>query len=78
MQRYSLVFSNVPGPAAPVHLCGRPVVGLLALYPNLVMQGLCVSYAGTMWMNFVVDPDVVAPPARCNCRPGLRHSPTSR
>ena len=59
MQRYSLVFSNVPGPTAHVHVCGKQLLGLQAFYPNLIMQGLCVSYAGTMWMNFIVDPDVV-------------------
>ena len=59
MQRYSLVFSNVPGPTARVHVCGKQLLGLQAFYPNLIMQGLCVSYAGTMWMNFIVDPDVV-------------------
>ena len=59
MQRYTLVASNVPGPAGPVHVCSKRVVGIQAFYTNLIIQQLCVSYDQRMFMNFVVDPDVV-------------------
>ena len=38
---------------------GKPLLGLQCFYPNLITQSLCLSYNGTMWMNFVVDPDVI-------------------
>ena len=60
--RHSLVFSNVPGPADAVFLAGKEVVGMFAVYPNLIMQHICVSYNGKMFMNFVCDPDVVTAP----------------
>ena len=47
------------GTSAAVHVCGKPLLGLQCFYPNLITQSLCVSYNGTMWMNFVVDPDVI-------------------
>eukprot|EP00964_Phaeocystis_antarctica_P137070 scaffold101541_cov18-Phaeocystis_antarctica.AAC.1 len=36
MQRYTMVASNVPGPAAPVYVCGQKVEGLQVFYPNLL------------------------------------------
>lgn len=62
MQRYSIVFSNVPGPASAVYVCGKKMLAVQPLYPNLIMQHLCVSYDGKMYMNFVCDPDVVTAP----------------
>ena len=62
MQRYSLVFSNVPGPPSAVYVCGKKLLAVQPLYPNLIMQHLCVSYNGKMYMNFVCDPDVVTAP----------------
>ena len=59
MQRYTIVASNVPGPVAPVYVCGQKVLGLQVFYPNLITQMICVSYNNKMHINFCVDPDVV-------------------
>lgn len=64
MSRHSVVFSNVPGPAQPIALCGKPVLGLLPAFPNLIPQVLCVSYLDTMWMSLTVDADMIAEPER--------------
>lgn len=36
--RHSMVFSNVPGPAEPMYLCGEKLLGMQALFPNLIAQ----------------------------------------
>ena len=53
--RHSIVFSNVPGPAEPIVIGGKTLVGLQAAYPNLIPQLICVSYNQRMHMNIVVD-----------------------
>ena len=45
----------MPGPSAPISIAGEELVGLRALYPNLLSQCVCVSYRGSMWLSFVVD-----------------------
>ena len=61
--RHSVVFSNVPGPAEPVFICGKRLVGLQGIYPNLITQLICISYCGEMQMNLVTDPDIIDAPA---------------
>lgn len=41
LSRHSLVFSNVPGPAEPLAICGQRVLGLHACYPNMIPQVVC-------------------------------------
>ena len=53
--RHSIVFSNVPGPPAPIHFCGEKVLGIQVIFPNLLPQTLIISYAGEMFMNMVLD-----------------------
>lgn len=57
--RHSMVFSNVPGPAHPVFLCGKEIKGAQMLFPNLICQVGILSYNGTVCMNFQLDPQVV-------------------
>ena len=58
--RQSLVFSNVPGPQEVACFAGEPIVGLQSMFPNILDQVLIVSYCGSMFMNMVVDEDVVS------------------
>ena len=60
--RHSIVFSNVPGPAEPIVIGGKTLVGLQAAYPNLIPQLICVSYNQRMHMNIVVDETIVPQP----------------
>ena len=57
--RHSLVFSNVPGPPAPIHFCGEKVLGIQVIFPNLLPQTLIISYAGEVFMNMVLDTEVI-------------------
>jgi diacylglycerol O-acyltransferase / wax synthase len=66
-QRLVNVFvSNVPGPPATFRLGGREVTGLIPLATpagNVAVAVAVLSYAGTLTLAVVVDPDVVADPA---------------
>jgi diacylglycerol O-acyltransferase len=53
--RHSMVFSNVPGPPAPIHVCKEKVLGIQVIFPNLLTQCLIVSYAGEVFNNMVLD-----------------------
>ena len=57
--RHSLVMSNVPGPSAPVYLCGKKLNNIQVIFPNLIHQCLLISYNGLIFMNKSVDPNVV-------------------
>ena len=57
--RHSLVFSNVPGPPAPIHFCGEKVLGIQVIFPNLLPQTLIISYAGEVFMNMVLDTEII-------------------
>ena len=59
MSRHSMVFTNVPGPTAPVVLFGQKVNDFLFGMGNLVNQVSVISYDGTMTLSLVVDPDAV-------------------
>lgn len=60
--RHSMVFSNVQGPDAPIMMSGEKVKGFYGYFVNLIPQALMSSYAGQMWMNMCVDPEVVQEP----------------
>ena len=57
--RHSIVFSNVPGPQEALYLCGEEVLGIQAIFPNIITQTIIVSYNGSICGNLVVDSTVV-------------------
>ena len=59
MSRHSMVFTNVPGPTAPVTMFRNQVTEMTFGVGNLVNQVSVVSYAGKMGISLVVDPDEV-------------------
>lgn len=42
--RHSMVFSNVPGPSEPAMFCGEKIMGLQAIFYNLLPQVIIISY----------------------------------
>ena len=60
--RHSVVFSNVPGPKAPVVCAGKQIEGLQMVYPNLLPQVGILSYKGMCHANIVLDDEVVKSP----------------
>mmetsp|Transcript_6552 Transcript_6552/g.16760 ORF Transcript_6552/g.16760 Transcript_6552/m.16760 type:complete len:310 (+) Transcript_6552:1-930(+) len=59
MSRQTMVFTNVPGPTAPIVMFGSEVRNIVFGCPNLVSQVSVISYKGTVGLSLVVDPDVV-------------------
>lgn len=57
--RHSLVFTNVPGPAQPVHFAGKEVSEMQVFYGNLVTQVSFMSYRGTIFGNFCLDNEAI-------------------
>ena len=57
--RHTFVFSNLPGPATPCYLCQQRLVGLQAIFPNMIPQVILISYGGEVFFNMTVDPGVV-------------------
>jgi len=57
--RHTIVFSNVPGPTRPVTVCGERVMGIQAIFNNLLPQVILMSYCDKIFSNMVVDPDLV-------------------
>jgi hypothetical protein len=57
--RHSIVFSNVPGPQEALYLGGEEVLGIQAIFPNIITQTIIVSYNGSICGNLVVDSSVV-------------------
>jgi len=57
--RHSLVFSNVPGPDRQIIFAGKKVAGCQMLFNNLIPQVGILSYFGQVFMNMIIDPDVV-------------------
>ena len=57
--RHSLVFSNVPGPQTIAYFAGEPVIGLYAMFPNIINQVLIVSYNGAVFMSMAVDSAII-------------------
>lgn len=58
-KRHSLVFSNLPGPDKTQYFAGEAIVGFQILFPNLIPQVIILSYNGGIFMNMIIDPDVV-------------------
>ena len=59
MSRHSMVFTNVPGPIAPVRIFGSEMKELVFGVGNLVNQVSVVSYAGSVGLSLVVDEEEV-------------------
>lgn len=57
--RQSVVFSNVPGPQEAAYFAKQRIIGIQSLFPNIITQCLIVSYDGSVFMNMVVDGEVV-------------------
>lgn len=57
--RHSLVFSNVPGPSEDLFCGEEKICGAYAIFPNLLPQVIMVSYAGSMFINLVIDDKLV-------------------
>lgn len=57
--RHSLVFSNVPGPQETAYFAKEPVIGMYAMFPNLINQVLILSYNGAVFMNMAVDTNII-------------------
>ena len=58
-KRHSMVFSNVPGPDRPLAFAGERVMAMQTIFPNLLPQALIVSYNGGVFMNMVVDDELI-------------------
>ena len=62
-RRLHLLVSNVPGPREPVALDGVPVTAAIPLgvgeAGNLTVTALALSYAGTLTVTLIADPDRV-------------------
>lgn len=57
--RHSLIFSNVPGPQKTAYFAKEPVIGMQAMFPNLINQVLIISYNGAVFMNMAVDTNII-------------------
>jgi hypothetical protein len=62
--RHSMVFSNVPGPGEALSIAGQRILGMQVIFPNLISQTMIVSYAGAVFMNMVLDSDIVNSPEK--------------
>src|SRR5918995_1462473 len=62
-RRLHLLVSNVPGPREPLALGGVPVTAAVPLgvgeAGNLTVTALALSYASTLTVTLIVDPDRV-------------------
>ncbi len=57
--RHSMVFSNLPGPSAPILVGEEKVLGFQIIFPNLIPQVLLISYNGGIHFNMSLDPELV-------------------
>lgn len=57
--RHSIVFSNVPGPQHALYLCGKELMSIQVIFPNIISQSIILSYNGSICGNLVVDSSVV-------------------
>jgi len=57
--RHGMVFSNIPGPTEQAFFAGQPVEGFQATFLNSIPQVILFSYAGKIFSNMVVDPEVM-------------------
>jgi diacylglycerol O-acyltransferase len=62
-RRMHTLLSNVPGPPAPISVGGAPVTGMVPIAVgdsgNLTVTFACLSYAGTLTVTAVADPERV-------------------
>ena len=58
-KRHSMVFSNVPGPDKTFYFAGEQMVGIQVLFPNLLTQTMIISYNGGLFMNMVLDDELI-------------------
>jgi len=58
MSRHSMVFTNVPGPTEPIRFMNHRVRDIIFACSNIVNQVSVLSYAGSLRLTLVVDPDV--------------------
>lgn len=58
-KRHSMVFSNVPGPDKTFYFAGEQMVGIQVLFPNLLTQTMIISYNGGLFMNMIVDDELI-------------------
>lgn len=65
--RHTVVFSNLPGPADTVFLCGKKLLGLQVVFPNILPQVLLISYGGDVFFNMSVDDETVNPDLLKQC-----------
>ena len=57
--RHSMVFSNLPGPEEQVSLGSKKLLGLHAIFPNILPQVLLLSYHGGIFLNMSLDGNLV-------------------
>jgi NRPS condensation-like uncharacterized protein len=57
--RHSMVFSNLPGPATMIKLCGKEVLGFQISFPNLLPQIIIMSYNNGIFFNLAIDQEIV-------------------
>lgn len=57
--KHSLVLSNVPGPQREVHVCSHKVQHMYFLFANLLPQVDVFTYAGVVYVNMLLDPEIV-------------------
>jgi len=65
--RHTVVFSNLPGPADTVFMCGKKLLGLQVVFPNILPQVLLISYGGDVFFNMSVDDECVKPEMLKQC-----------
>jgi hypothetical protein len=57
--RHSMVFSNLPGPATMIKLCGKEVLGFQISFPNLLPQIIIMSYNNGIFFNLAIDEEIL-------------------
>jgi hypothetical protein len=50
-----MVFSNLPGPGKPVTFGKKLLLGTQVIFPNLIPQGLAISYGGDVFINLCIS-----------------------
>ena len=57
VSKHSLLFSNVPGPTAPLFLAGEKVLGVHAIFPYVLPACMIISYGGGVFVTIRADSD---------------------
>jgi hypothetical protein len=57
--RHSIVFSNLPGPAAAIKLAGETVLGFQLGFANLLPQVIIISYNNGVFFNLCMDEEIL-------------------